>query len=307
MSWSLRFASADGAPHDVIAQLLTAQFGTVSVSTDDWSGNPRDGYARGWTLRAGGREPGLAAVVTFVEHAQSQDSEGPPNTTSLAVELCADALAVHARLAQWHALAAAFAVLGYRDRSLLACPRQIALELDAAGLAAEAAKLRADVTLALLEAVTRDRSVTLARTCPDDLDRVLRAWVQPGEIVSVSFSRCGLTALPAALACFPNARFLYLDEPALDAFALDGWSFPRLEMLSLTGSGATRLTAEALRGLPAVQTIFLADTPLESVDPGVRVACPGLERLHLRATPLARDTARVAALERALPGVRIER
>lgn len=61
MSWTLCF-QGPAAPLARIEAVLAQHFGVLTRSVDDWGGNPRDGWARAWTLRAGrAPEPEVAA------------------------------------------------------------------------------------------------------------------------------------------------------------------------------------------------------------------------------------------------------
>lgn len=305
VSWSLRFRSPSAVPVPSLEAALAPGFGPVTVTQDEWSGNPRDGYFRNWRMEARGAGTGGQLVLSFAQDSQQVASAGPPDTTSLPVHL--QGSSVRALRAQWQALAAALAPLGYVDETPLFQPRRVVLDLEGAGFVHEATALRAAITRALLEVVPTHRSVTLTATCPDDLEAVLAAYRLPEHISTLSLGDCGLSALPAGFARFPNAQYLFVAEPAFDAPALTGWSFPKLVQLSLTGSGTTQVTAAALRGFPALQALYVASTPLQSVEPQVREACPALTFLHVGGTPLARDPARLEALQAAFPGVHVER
>ena len=303
--WSLRFRSPTTVAVASLEAALAPGFGPVTLTQGEWSGNPRDGYFRNWSLEAGGAGPGAPLVLSFAEDSHREESLAPPNTASLPVQL--QGASVRELRDRWQALAAALAPLGYVDETPLFQPRRVVLDLEGAGFGAEATALRAAITRALLEVVPAHRSVTLTATCPDDLEAVLAAYRLPEHISTLSLGDCGLSALPPGFARFPNAQHLFVAEPTFDAPALTGWSFPKLRQLSLTGSGTTQVTAAALRGFPALQMLSVANTPLESVEPQVREVCPALTFLHVGGTPLARDPARLEALQASLPGVHVER
>jgi hypothetical protein len=234
MRWNLRFQKATRAPVHAIEAVLVAAFGPVARTCTPWRGDARDGYSRAWELRSRGGVPALEATVQFTEASRFESSSEDPDTTSLRVTYggAADAIAM---LARWRALTAAFAELGYTDESLTYSPRTIALDLDAAGLAEEAAKLRSDVTRALVQAVPKFASVILSSQCPDDVEAVLAAYQKPREMKALSLADSGFCALPAGFARFANVEHLNVNERAFDGAKLEGWSFPKVQMLSLSG------------------------------------------------------------------------
>jgi hypothetical protein len=302
MAWPLYFL----APQATELSAVVAAFGTVfgaspAVVHTAWSGNPYNGYGQSFTLTVAGG--GLRASGYFTRQAQTPDDSAPIQLEHLSVLLEGGDVPVPRRLAAWEDLRAALAPLGYEDVTLARCPAAIVDEVLASGDAPRAALLRRQCTEALVREVPRHRSVCLVNTRPDDLGAVLRAYLRPEDIVTVSFSALGLTALPADLSRFANMRCLYLHDEPLDASAFRGWSLPRLERLALTSSRAERVLAEDLRGFPALTTLFLADSPVVSLDPGISEVCPLLAKVGLERTPLARGTGTCAALRAQWPTV----
>jgi hypothetical protein len=304
MAWWLGFRAAAPVPIDQLERALAAVTGGCTASPGEWDGNPRDGWCRGFCLRAPAPGEGLVVEVRFTQQAQDRELPPPPETHRLAVTF--EAPSLRARLAGWDSLREALASLGYADTTLEGSPARIVDELEEAGERALASTLRARITAALVALVPAYRHVALSDTRPDDLDAVLRAYLRPEDIVSISFTRLGLRALPSELARFPNVRVLTLHEDALDASALRSWSFPRLDQLVLGCAALRAVEADDLRGAPGLASLNLIGSSVERVDPGLVDVCPSLRSLRISGTPLAKDGPALARLRASWPDVRIE-
>ncbi|MBX3275120.1 MAG: hypothetical protein KF729_32950 [Sandaracinaceae bacterium] len=303
-TWYLGFRAAKGAPLEVIGDVLADEAdGPWTARDEGWCGNPRDGYARRRHLLASGAQCVLRASA--LQWAYGPEEDGPAATELLDVEV--EAGSVGARLDGWRRIAARLAALGYADRTLAGWSSRIVDEVAASGDTALADALRREVTDTLIAECEDTWHVAISDARPHDLAAVLRAYTHAAEITSVSFSNLGLTALPPELARFPKVRSLSLYEPAIQARALRGWSFPELTELGLYASGTTEVSADDLRGAPALTTLTLGSTPLRALDPDLRAACPALARVDLHGTPLAKDEAAFRALAARWPDVRLDR
>lgn len=302
MIWSLRFRAAAASTASQVEEAVAATTGaTTTTLRGDWSGNPRDFYVRSVEIRAVSDDT-TRLSVSFAEDAYAPDAppDGPTH-----VGASVEGGTVGARLALWERLAEALAARGFADVTLEGSPGSIVDDLEAAGERARAAAMREAITAALVRIVPAHGSVTLVGTRPDDLGAVLRAYARPEGMITVALVQLGLCVVPPELARFGHAKLLSLEDP-YEHDALRGWSFPRLEHLSLTRTKAPRLDAEDLRAVPALSFLSLAGSPIEALDPAIRTSCPHLARVGLWDTPLAKDAARIAALRAAWPGIRLE-
>lgn len=64
--------------------------------------------------------------------------------------------------------------------------------------------------------------------------------------------------------------------------------------------------AADLRGFPNLETLFLSQSPIATLDVELVTVCPALRRAALRDTPLAGSREHLATLRAARPGVRID-
>ncbi len=307
MSWWLSFRAVTTPSFAALEDALASVAGARPVTQrGDSGGNPRDGYSRSLLVTTVRSDGSVALRLCLAQQSLDVDRFAPVGTGSLHIELVAPSLATSERLAAWSSLRDALAPLGYEDTTLAGSPAPIVDEVEASGDHALAASMRRDITLALVRAVPTYRHVALGDTRPDDLGAVLRAYLRPEDIVSVSFTRLGLRALPAELASFPRLRSLSLHDERLTAAALRGWTFPSLSELGLLRTDTRVLEPDDLRGLPSLGTLFLASSPLERLDLQLLDVCPALRRVNLADTPLAKDRAQLGELRSRWPAVRFE-
>jgi hypothetical protein len=294
--WNLAFHESRPITVESCAHALSAVVGgPVTTDVGPIGGNPRDFYYRSVTVTA--QRPGSDMRVEMRLGQSLRSPDDPEPLVSFGgVTLQAPAEPFAARLALWHALRDALAAIGCTDRTLAANPAPIVDDAEAAGETAIAARLRADITAALIAEIPAHRSVTLSGTRPDDIEAVLEAYLRPEDIVTVSFSDCGLQALPAAFARFPNISCLYVAEDGLDGRTLRGVSLPKLDTLGLGGARIRRVTKDDLAGFPALVMLAIQGSPLDELDPEIIEVCPKLGRVVIANTPLGRDDRKMSVL-----------
>lgn len=316
--WYLSFGETRPITLEECQQVLSAFVGApVTTEIGEFSGNPRDGYARTVTITAQrtGDEIRLEMRLTQME----RGPDDPLASTSLGgVTIHAPAASFATKLAAWHALRDALVDIGCTDRTLVSCPSPIVDHAEAAGETTMAMRLRADITAALVAEAPRSRfSVSLMSPRADDLEAVLAAYVDPQAITSVSLEDCELRALPAGLARFPNIEQLSLVHNnidvrelcrvslpkltslslnGIDGSALRGISLPTLTTLNVRGPALRKVSRDDLAGFPGLTVLVLCSSQLEELDPDIIEVCPKLRRVLIMDTPLARDEARIAVL-----------
>ena len=295
--WILKFEAAVAIPVSHIeTAMMRACPGKLTRAADPWQGNPRDYYSRLHHLAVGEQ-----LSTSLVQHGMIPHDE-PLTVASVTFLLSvAPAFADNTRVRM--TLVEALAPDGFVDTTDAYSPAQIVDDALAAGEHSLAAQMRSNITRVLVARAPQYRHVSLVRTRPDDFDAVLRAYERPHEIVSASFTGCDLTALPQQLTRFENLKMLSLEEPKLTPQALHGFHFHKLEQLGLSHSGAQRIDAKDLAGVPALRSLFLAETPLAHLDPELVRVCPHLVHISITRTPLAK---RVSELGDHFAGVRID-
>ena len=207
LSWSLHFHVERPPPFVRLCDAVSRPFGATPTT--------RDGYGRTITLRV--EASSLALSMSIVQQVLAIDESAPLMLEHFSVNLEAPNLSFSERLAAWEALRTSLGTYGYADETLAFHPASI---VDDAAVAspALAAVLRSRITSALVDRVPAYRHVALVSTRPDDMNRVLEAYLRPQEIVSVCFYDCQLQGLPAALARFENVRSFSLEwEHLFDA------------------------------------------------------------------------------------------
>ncbi len=307
MNWYLRFRTHGSPTLEAVEHALGTSIGAAAQRTFlEWEGNPRDGYDRQIESVIARADGCVTYTLKLVQQALDTGDPPPPDVRSLSIRLCAPDHSAVETLADWASLREALASLGYEDTTLAGWPAPIVDALESEGQHALAAKMRSDITAALVREIPHIRHVALSSTRPDDINAVLRAVVRPEDIVSLSIGDCELTELPEALSLFPGLTNLALNEARIGPSALRRLSFPCVTWLSLNNSCATRIEPEDFRGFPAVSALFVCDTPVEYVSSALTRAMPSLGLIVLKGTPFSRDRARVEALRRDWPGVRVE-
>ncbi len=298
MDWTLTFRESQPVTVELCEQALsTFVGGPVSTHRPSFRGNPRDGFFRELTITAPCPSRDLTLVLSLGQEAWTE-GDNPAATTSLgSLRLDAPAASFATKLAAWHALREAFHPLGWTDATLSSFPAPIVDEAEAAGEREHAARLRAEITAALVaRARNAEHFEARLHSCrADDLEAVLEAYVAPERIVFATLAHCGLRALPRALLRFPNLEILHLDSNAIDGSALRV-SFPKLYMLTLSRCAIQTLGRDDLAGFPALAHLDASSCPLRELEPTILEACPKLARVDIRDTPLANDVAQLAEL-----------
>jgi hypothetical protein len=304
MDWHLSYLAGASPSLDELSSALSSVTGPLDRAISEWNGDPRDGYIRSITLSA--KLAGGMTLSARITH-QTLDTVDPlpADTARLNVSLSGED--TRAMLSTWESLSGALSALGYEDTTLADGPAPIVDALERVGERDRARAMRREITEALVGRVARYRHVALGATRPDDFDAVLRAYERPEGIVSVSFSGCGLTEIPREVRRFVNVRTFGLHDERLDLSALRGFAFAALEELAMTGTDVVRVEPDDLRPFSRLHTVFLSGSRVESVSEAVLEARPTLRRFALYDTPLARDEASFTRLQRAWPGVRVER
>ncbi len=276
-------------------QALERAVAPVTTTVGELEGNPRDFYSRSVTAR------GTRGDLSF-ELTASQGLRGPDEPEPTISSVCVKVSGPYAsKLAAWPVISAAFARLGCAESTYASWSAPIIDEADSEGDEATATRVRQETRAALIAQARRCAHVSItAPRC--DVEAILAAYEAAERIVSVSFTDCGLTALPAGLGRFPAIESLWLDEDLLDGSALRGFARP-LKELGLFGRGLRRIAREDLAGVPALEWLSCVGSGLEDLDLGIAEVCPNLKRIYLEDTPLAKDASRMAALRARWPGV----
>lgn len=294
VDWPLAFKESQPLTIETYARALSA-LATSPVATDVGSlgGNPRDGYDRSVTITA--RRGDVRIQLAVIQTLRGPDDPDPV-TALCGCTLHAPGAPFATKLATWMALRDALAQIGCTDRTLAWRPAPIVDEAEAAGETAAAARLRSDITAALVAEAPSCRHICLMSTRAD-IEAVLAAYVETQDIFNVVFEDCSLSALPTRFAGrFPNVESLSWVDDGIDGRALRGISLARLTRLHVRGSGLRHLSREDLAGFPMLADLCLENTPLEDLDPDIIEVCPGLRRVVIIETPLARDAAKIAVL-----------
>ena len=294
--WSLTFGETRPITIEMCEHVLSGVAGgPVNTDIGEFTGNPRDGYIRGVTITA--QRPG-GEMRLEMRLTQSERGPGDPlsHTSIGIVTLHAPAASFATKLATRHALRDALADIGCTDHTLVSMPAPIVDEAEAAGETATAARLRADITAALVAEAPSCRHVSLMSTRAEDIEAVLAAYVDPQAIRTVIFHDCGLNALPAGFARFPNVESLTFVENDIDGRALRGVSLPSLTNLYMGGSGIRQMSRADLAGFPMLARLLLQESQLRELDPDIIEVCQKLRRVLITNTPLARDARKIAAL-----------
>lgn len=293
--WSLSFRVSRPITLEACAHALSALVGPVTTDIGELAGNPRDFYSRSVGLTA---QSGMRNIAMSIH--QSMMGENDPNPiNSIGIVTLRDAPgeSFAIRLATWHALRDALADLGCADITLTAYPAQIVDDAVAAGDMATAARLRADITAALIAEAPAWRHIHLSSTRVDDIEAVLAAYIDPLSIRTIILSRCGLRSLPAGCARFANTETLTFVEPEVDGSALRGVSLPQLTSLDMSCSGVQQLGRDDLAGFPSLAELYLQHSQLALLDPDIIEVCPNLRRVIVTNTPLDRSESALAALQ----------
>jgi uncharacterized protein (TIGR02996 family) len=298
VAWSLLFHHPEwlslGACEQVVGIFVG---GPISVKIGELEGNPRDFYTRPITIT--GQRGELRVELTTHQALRGPD-EPEPRISSVNVALRSETATFAARLAAWRALTHGFAQVGAHDITLSYNGATIVDDAEAAGERETAAQLRAEIAAALTDQASRTASCYI-RSPRIDVEPILAAYPHPERIVSFGLADCGLQALPANFARFPNIERLSLEEDAFDGSVLRGVSRPRLEWLTLGGKGLRRITRDDLAGFPALEVLSCIHSPLAELDPGILDVCPKLVRVYVDGTPLAADERAMARLRTSWP------
>jgi hypothetical protein len=294
--WYLSFS---GTPITLAAaeQLLSSSCGTVSAELGDSDGNPHDGYYQPVSI-IGQRDDVRLVLHTTLSLSSSSDPSGITGSCNVVVQAPSPA----SKRAAWRLLADAFATIGWTDYTLISNPAAIVDDAEAAGELETAARLRADITRALVAFAAQSAHVVLQSPRCDDLEAVLAAYRNPEHIVTVALGDCGLRTLPTNLARFPNIESLSVAERLLDGAILRGLSLPKLARLRLEG-GFQRVTRADVLGFPALEILDLRNSALEDLDPEIAGVCPRLTRVDIEDTPLFRDARKLAVLRARWPQI----
>lgn len=293
--WSLSFRASQPFTLEACTRALSAIAGPVTADIGELVGNPRDFYSRSVSLAAQSRTRNVAMSIS--QAMMGDDDPNPINSIGSVTLRDAPGESFATRLATWQALRDALANLGCADITLTGYPAAIVDDAVAAGDAATAARLRADITAALIAEAPAWRHVHLSSTRVDDIERVLAAYIDPLSIRTLILSRCGLRSLPAGCARFANTETLTFVEPDIDGTALRGVSLPRLESLDLSGSGVRQLGRDDLAGFPSLTGLYLQGSQLALLDPDIIKVCPSLRRVIVTNTPLERSENALADLQ----------
>lgn len=297
--WYLSFLHDESLSTDACARAVeSVAAAPAEIVVGEPDGNPRDFYARSVSIT--GRRDDLVVVMSA---SQSMYSPSDENGKITSVSITLRSAAYAAKLRAWRALQAAFAALGCRERTLENSAAEILDDAVAANDDDTARSLRAHILAALIEQAKITRSVGI-RSPRVDVEPILAAYRDPEGMVSFGLADCGLRALPAGFARFPNLEVLSLEEDAFDGDVLRGVSLPKLRDLRLGGRSLRRLTKDDLAGFPALEVLNLADTPLQELDAAILDVCPKLVRVYVDDTPLSRDAARWGALRKAWVGMK---
>lgn len=304
--WPLALRETQPITIEACERTLSALVGSPAiVDIGSLSGTPRDGY--NGVVRITAQRPD-GEVRFEVAIMQSMRGPGDPDAhlSFCGVTLHAPGVSFAEKLAAWGALRDAFSQIGCKDGTLTWRPATIVDEAEALGDATMVARLRADITAALVAEVPAYRHVCLQETRAD-IDAVLAAYLQPEHIRTVTFENCRLSALPAGVVSrFPNVEHLSWSDDAVDGHLLRGVSLSKVERLYLRGPALRRLGREDVAGFPALIELFLQYNPLEDLDLDIIEVCPNLRRVLLSGTPLESDAPRFAALRERWRGVRWE-
>jgi hypothetical protein len=279
--WTFAFRGPAPITIETCRQALAAfAGGEVTVETSEFTGNPRDGYWRSVTITARHPDREMRLVMSLSQESW-RDSEDGASTRLDRVELRGASASFGMKLATWHALREAFAALGWVDRTLTTWPAPIVDDAVAAGEGDVAARLRADITAALIAEANKPglREVRLWSPRADDLEAVLAAYPEPAQIVLMTLADVGIRALPKAFARFPNIEVLTLDGNELGDGALRGVSLPALYMLSLGRCPIRELGREDLAGFPQLAHLDVSGTGVQEVAADVGTVCPKLQRV----------------------------
>lgn len=305
MSWWLKFRESQPLTVDAWEQALVAFVGGPVQTDVPWfSGNPRDGYSRAVTITAPCPARDVTLVLSLNQEAWTEG--GDPFSTALGtLRLDGPNASFATKYAAWQELRGVFVGLGCADQTLISHPAPIVDDALAAGDTATAARLRKEITAALIvhARASSHYEARLSSLRADDVEAVLEAY-DPARIVFMHLSDCGLSALPKAFARFPAIEILNLDHNAVDARVLR-ISLPKLYMMSLSRCAITSLQREDLAGFPALSNLTVSSAPLREIDPSIIDVCPKLGRLDIRNTPLASDDAQLATLRARWPNVKL--
>jgi hypothetical protein len=305
MYWPLMFRESQPLTVEACEQALTA-FAGAAVQTERprFSGNPRDGYGRSLTITAPCPARNATLVLSLNQDAWSDEGDGA-STTLGTLRLDAPTASFATKYAAWQELRGVFAALGCTDQTLISYPAQIVDDAIAAGDTSTAARLRSEITAALVAhaKASSHYEVRLSSPRADDLEAVLEAY-DPARIVFLHLSDCGLRALPKAAARFPAIEILNLDHNAVDASVLR-ISLPKLYMMSLSYCAIASLHRDDLAGFPLLSNLTVSNGPLREIDASIIDVCPKLGSLDIRGTPLANDDAQLTALRARWPNVKL--
>jgi hypothetical protein len=306
MYWPLQFRESQPLKVDACEQALAAFVGgPVETERPRFIGNPRDGYGRTVTVTAPCPARNATLVLSLHQEGWS-DEEDPAALATLGTLRLEGATASFAtKYAAWQELRGVFAALGCADQTLISYPAQIVDDAVAAGETAIAARLRSEITTALIAHAKAQShyEVRLGWTRADDIEAVLEAY-DPARIVFMHLSGCGLSALPRAFARFPAIEILDLDHNPIDASVLR-ISLPKLYMMSLQRCPIASLQRDDLAGFPALRNLTVSNAPLRELDARIIDVCPQLGSLDIRGTPLANDDAQLTALRARWPNMKL--
>lgn len=304
--WPLALRETQPITIEACERTLSALVGSpATVDVGSLSGSPRDGY--NGVVRITAQRPG-ADVRFEIAIMQSMRGPGDPEAhlSFCGVTLHAPSASFAAKLDAWGALRDAFSQIGCKDCTLTWRPATIVDEAEALGDTAMVARLRADITAALVAEAPAYRHVCLQETRAD-IEAVLAAYLQPENIRTVTFENCRLSALPAGVVrSFPNVEHLSWADDAAEGRLLRGVSLPKVEQLYLRGPAVRRLSREDVAGFPLLTELLLPHNPLEDLDPDIIEVCPNLRRAVITYTPLAGDAPKLDALRERWRGVRWE-
>jgi hypothetical protein len=304
--WPLALRDMQPITIEACERTLSALVGSPAiVDIGSLSGSPRDGYNGVVRITAQHPDKEVRFEVAIM---QSMRGPGDPDAhlSFCGVTLHAPGASFAEKLAAWGALRDAFSQIGCQDGTLTWRPATIVDEAETLGDTAMVARLRADITAALIAEVPAYRHVCLQETRAD-IDAVLAAYLQPENIRTVTFENCRLSALPAGVVGrFPNVEHLSWCDAAVEGHLLRGVSLSKVDRLHLRGPALRRLSREDVVGFPMLTELFLPYNPLEDLDPDIIEVCPNLRRVSISYTPLASDAPKLDALRARWQGVRWE-
>lgn len=296
--WWLTFRERRPFTVDACARALS----TVAGAPATTALGPREGEQRSVTITALA-PAGTLRIETKIR--QWLGSRGEPSNVLHGTTLHAPDATFADKLAIWHALRDALAELGCTDATLADRPAPIVDEAEAAGELVTAARLRAEITAALVEYARACSNVRLISPRADDIDAILAAYRRPEQVTDVTLVDCELRELPASFARFTRIQRLTLVDAGIDGHVLRGAQLPRLTTLVL-GGGVRHVHREDLAGCPDLEQLELANSQLVALDPDIVEVCRKLRRVAIASTPLDRDARSTALLRARWPAVALE-